>query len=107
VLMRMLCLASHMMRPSWWIMPERGTRGNAGRMSIGTAGSTLNLIDTGTIGIQPHDEASTRLAEFDERQTSIVEMRLFGGLSVDETAECPYLAGARAGIGLTRELPSS
>jgi RNA polymerase sigma factor (TIGR02999 family) len=33
------------------------------------------------------DEALTRLAALDERQTRVVELRYFGGLSVEETAE--------------------
>jgi len=33
------------------------------------------------------DEALSELAEFDPRKARIVEMRFFGGLSVDETAE--------------------
>jgi DNA-directed RNA polymerase specialized sigma24 family protein len=33
------------------------------------------------------EEALTRLAEIDERKARVVEMRYFGGLSVDETAE--------------------
>ena len=33
------------------------------------------------------DEALDRLAKIDERQAKIVELRFFGGLSVDETAE--------------------
>jgi RNA polymerase sigma factor (TIGR02999 family) len=33
------------------------------------------------------DEALTRLAEFDERQARIVELRYFSGLDNDETAE--------------------
>lgn len=33
------------------------------------------------------DEALTALAKFDERKSRVVEMRYFGGLSVDETAE--------------------
>jgi RNA polymerase sigma-70 factor (ECF subfamily) len=32
------------------------------------------------------DEAMKRLAEFDERKSKVVELRFFGGLSVDETA---------------------
>jgi RNA polymerase sigma-70 factor, ECF subfamily len=32
------------------------------------------------------DEALTRLAEFDVRKSRVVELRFFGGLSVDETA---------------------
>lgn len=33
------------------------------------------------------DEALDRLAEFDERQARIVELRYFGGLDINETAE--------------------
>ena len=33
------------------------------------------------------DEALTRLAELDSRQARIVELRFFGGLSIEETAE--------------------
>lgn len=33
------------------------------------------------------DEALTRLAEFDERQARIVELKFFSGLDTDETAE--------------------
>ena len=33
------------------------------------------------------DEALKRLAEFSHRQSRVVELRFFGGLSVDETAE--------------------
>jgi RNA polymerase sigma-70 factor, ECF subfamily len=33
------------------------------------------------------DEALTKLAAFDERQSRIVELRFFGGLTVDEVAE--------------------
>lgn len=33
------------------------------------------------------DEAMTRLAELDERKSQVVELRFFGGLSVEESAE--------------------
>jgi len=33
------------------------------------------------------DEAMNTLAQFDARKAQVVEMRFFGGLSVDETAE--------------------
>ena len=32
------------------------------------------------------DEALTRLAEIDQRKSRVVELRFFGGLSVEETA---------------------
>ena len=33
------------------------------------------------------DEALTRLAKMDERKSKVVELRFFGGMSVEETAE--------------------
>jgi RNA polymerase sigma-70 factor (ECF subfamily) len=33
------------------------------------------------------DDALTALADVDQRKSQIVEMRFFGGLSIDETAE--------------------
>jgi RNA polymerase sigma-70 factor, ECF subfamily len=33
------------------------------------------------------DEALTRLAEFDPEQAHLVELRFFGGLSIEESAE--------------------
>jgi RNA polymerase sigma factor (TIGR02999 family) len=38
------------------------------------------------------DEALTRLAAFDPRQSQIVEMRFFGGLSLDEVAEVLHIS---------------
>jgi len=38
------------------------------------------------------DEALTRLAEIDTRKSQIVELRFFGGLTVEETAEVIKLA---------------
>jgi len=43
------------------------------------AGASQHLIEL--------DEALTKLARFDARQARIVELRVFGGLSVEETAE--------------------
>ena len=40
-----------------------------------------------TVDSEALDAALTRLAQLDERQARIVELRFFGGLSVDETAE--------------------
>jgi RNA polymerase sigma factor (TIGR02999 family) len=40
------------------------------------------------------DEALTRLAALDERQERIVELRFFGGLSVEETAEVLSVSAA-------------
>lgn len=39
------------------------------------------------------DEALNELAQFDERKAKIVELKFFGGLSVDETAEVLKISG--------------
>ncbi len=39
------------------------------------------------------DEALTELAKFDERKSKIVELKFFGGLSVEETAEVLQISG--------------
>ena len=39
------------------------------------------------------DEALTELAKFDERKAKIVELKFFGGLSVEETAEVLKVSG--------------
>ncbi len=39
------------------------------------------------------DEALTELAKFDERKAKIVELKFFGGLSVEETAEVLNISG--------------
>jgi len=53
----------------------------------------LSLDDVNTIGPGPDadlvmlDDAMTALARFDARKARVVELRFFGGLSVEETAE--------------------
>jgi RNA polymerase sigma-70 factor, ECF subfamily len=60
------------------------------------------------------DEALVKLAEFDERKAKIVELKFFGGLSVEETAEVLKISGVtvmrewrRAKIWLYRELSAN
>jgi DNA-directed RNA polymerase specialized sigma24 family protein len=53
----------------------------------------IALEDAVIVGADPDadlvslDEAMNALAQFDARKAQVVEMRFFGGLSVDETAE--------------------
>ena len=42
------------------------------------------------------DDAMKRLAEFDSRKAQVVEMRFFGGLSVEETAEVLRISAVTA-----------
>jgi RNA polymerase sigma factor (TIGR02999 family) len=52
----------------------------------------LSLDDVHTVGLQPDadlvmlDDAMLALAQFDARKARVVELRFFGGLSVEETA---------------------
>lgn len=59
------------------------------------------------------DEALTELSKFDERKAKIVELKFFGGLSVEETAEVLKISGVtvmrewqKAKAWLYRELSS-
>lgn len=54
------------------------------RMSLDEAMTVSSERDRDLLAL---DEALKSLAEIDERKSKIVEMRFFGGLSVDETAE--------------------
>ena len=58
--------------------------GGARKVSLDEA---IGVTDDRAAGLVVLDEALTRLAEFDDRKSRIVELRYFGGLSVEETAE--------------------
>ena len=47
----------------------------------------LIAADSPTLDIEALDEALTRLAAFDAELARVVEVRFFGGLSIEETAE--------------------
>jgi RNA polymerase sigma factor (TIGR02999 family) len=49
--------------------------------------AALNIADEQELDLLALDEALQSLAKIDERKSKIVELRFFGGLSVDETAE--------------------
>ncbi|MEP7212994.1 MAG: sigma-70 family RNA polymerase sigma factor [Acidobacteriota bacterium] len=51
----------------------------AAEFATGATGTNIDLIAL--------DDALTRLAKMDERQSRIVELRFFSGMSVEETAE--------------------
>ena len=58
------------------------------------AGGTVPLSDL-ELGVDPLpvdllalDTALEKLAQIDQRQSQLVELRFFGGLTVEETAEC-------------------
>ena len=47
-----------------------------------------------SIDVLALDEALSRLASIDERQARVVELRFFGGLSVEETATVMDISSA-------------
>jgi RNA polymerase sigma factor (TIGR02999 family) len=57
---------------------------NAPHMSLDEAPSVCNEPDANLVAL---DDALKTLATIDERKTKVVELRFFGGLSVQETAE--------------------
>lgn len=83
-----LAVAASMMRR---VLVDHGRRQKAWKR--GGAGTRVTLDDSFSrvaprgIDLLALDEALTELAALDEQQERIVELRAFGGLSVEETAE--------------------
>jgi RNA polymerase sigma factor (TIGR02999 family) len=64
---------------------KRNKRGGSDiRVSLADAKVTAKVQDLDVVAL---DEALDRLAEIDEQQSKIVELRFFSGLTVEETAE--------------------
>ena len=64
--------------------------GDAIAVSLDEAAGVSN---TSSIDVIALDEALQGLARFDERKSKVVELRFFGGLSVEETAEVLNVSG--------------
>src|SRR6185436_5519317 len=66
----------------------------------GSGGEKLSLDEVAAISPEPNanlialDLALTRLAKIDSQQSRIIELRYFGGLTVEETAEVMSLSPA-------------
>jgi RNA polymerase sigma factor (TIGR02999 family) len=64
-----------------------------GAQKRGGASPRLSLDETPTVGVEPDlnllalDTALKALASVDQRKSKVVELRFFGGLSIEETAE--------------------
>ena len=67
------------------------------------AGKTLLALDEalgvperggGSVGVVALDEALQQLALLDPQQAQIIEMRFFGGLTIEETAEALHISSA-------------
>ena len=71
-----------------------------GRIKRGGAGPQVTLdeamiaAESRSIDLLALDEALERLSALDERQARVVELRFFGGLSVEETAEVLHISPA-------------
>jgi RNA polymerase sigma factor (sigma-70 family) len=79
------------------------------RVTLGEAADAADEVDV--LGV---DEALTRLSQFDEQQARIVELRFFGGLSIQETADALHISESTvkrdwtmARTWLSRELQST
>lgn len=87
-------VASRVMRQ---ILVDHARRHQAGKRGGGAADVSLEeaLIParSDSAELMALDEALEKLAAFDERKCKIVEMRYFGGCTVEETAEALGIAG--------------
>ncbi|HEY6924621.1 MAG TPA: ECF-type sigma factor, partial [Steroidobacteraceae bacterium] len=73
---------------------ERSTSEVADRNSAGELIPEPKVPDGDAVDVAAIDGALTRLATIDPRQAQIVEMRYFGGLTIDETAQALDLSDA-------------
>lgn len=58
--------------------------------------ATIAVTSGSSVDLEALDEALNQLASFDERQARIVELKYFGGLTLDETAD--FLNVSRATV---------
>jgi RNA polymerase sigma factor (TIGR02999 family) len=86
-------VASRVMRQ---ILVDHARRHHAGKRGSGVADVSLDdaLVPamSDSTDLMELDEALSKLAAFDERKCRIVEMRYFGGCTVEETAEALGIA---------------
>jgi len=84
----MLAIASHAMRQ---VLVDHARKKNAMKRGGGGNWSRITLSGVGADAqeckVLEIDDAITKLAELDERQAKIVELRYFGGLTVERVAE--------------------
>jgi RNA polymerase sigma-70 factor, ECF subfamily len=94
-------VASRVMRQ---ILVDHARRHQAGKRGGGVVNVSLDEAlapaTSNNADLMALDEALTKLAEFDERKCRIVEMRYFGGCTVEETAQALGVAG----ITIMREM---
>jgi RNA polymerase sigma factor (TIGR02999 family) len=64
------------------------------KIELGEAVSFSDNRNEKNFDVLALDQALRQLAEFDEQQSRIVELRFFGGLTVEETAEVLRISSA-------------
>jgi RNA polymerase sigma factor (TIGR02999 family) len=73
----------------------RGKRGGrAAMVSLDLVSPAVNTVGPTNIDVLALDEALAELASFDAQQCRIVEMRFFGGLTIDEVAHALSISTA-------------
>ncbi len=72
----------------------RGAAKRGGRGARVTVDSSALAARAPAVDLEAIDEALARLARFDARQARVVELRFFGGLTVEEAAEVLGLSPA-------------
>ena len=65
-----------------------------GRISVTSLDDAQVIADSRPLDVAALDDALTSLAQLDPRQSQVVELRFFGGLTVEETAEAMDLSPA-------------
>jgi RNA polymerase sigma factor (TIGR02999 family) len=64
------------------------------RVSLDDVSVSVGMPDVDVLAL---DEALTRLADIDAQQSRVVELRFFGGLTMEETAEALHISPATVG----------
>ena len=86
-------VAAQMMRRILVDFARRRPRGEEGEVRHVALDEALAVAGGREADLVSLDEALVELAGFDERKARVVELRFFGGLSVEETAEVLQLSG--------------
>ena len=79
------------------ILVEYARRRKAAKRDVGqtvTLDDTIGLLQTRGVNLVALDDALNGLARLDPRQSRIVELRFFGGLSVEETSRVLGISSA-------------
>ena len=76
---------------------SKNTRKRGGEaLQLTLSEATAVTLEANSLDLLALDEALTRLAQFDEPQARVVELRYFSGLSLEETADVMQISRATA-----------